>query len=147
MTHTRCEHPAGRLLFWLKRDNNYDCTDQAGLLVWLPDWVPDSMADTGDKVSRLSWYPSPKQQTVLLDEQKNSTRSSSSSDVLRLLLCLISTLLVFPRLSNCFHLFCSIFSTWIWFYEKYVRTKKDSRYKCIENCVCRIMVIDNHEYK
>ena len=37
---------------------------------WMPDWLPDSMADTGNKVSRLSWMPSPKQQTVLLDEHK-----------------------------------------------------------------------------
>ena len=36
----------------------------------LPDWVPDSMADPWIKVSRLSGMPSPKQQTVLLDERK-----------------------------------------------------------------------------
>ena len=36
----------------------------------MPDWLPDSMADTGNKVSRLSWMPSPKQQAVILDEQK-----------------------------------------------------------------------------
>ena len=29
----RCEHPAGHSLFWIKQDNNYDCTGQAGLPV------------------------------------------------------------------------------------------------------------------
>ena len=36
----------------------------------LPDWVPDSMADTWIKASILSWMTLPKQQTVLLDEHK-----------------------------------------------------------------------------
>ena len=65
-----CVHPKGP----------FAVSDQAGkplrlhrpsrFTSWLPDWLPDSMADTWIKVSRLSLIPSPKQQTVLLDEQK-----------------------------------------------------------------------------
>ena len=52
----------------------------------MPDWLPDSVADTGNKVNILSWIPYPKQQTILLDEQKG----------------LISFFLVFRRSSSPF---------------------------------------------
>ena len=93
----------------------------------MPDWLPDSMANTGNKVNRLSWIPSPKQQTVLLDEQKG----------------LFSFLLVFRRSSS--PLLC-IFDLNLILWGM-CKGKNGFRYKCSENCVCRIMFRNNHEYK
>ena len=85
---------------------------------WMPDWLPDSMAYTWIKVNRLSWMPSPKQQTVLLDEHKGLfvflifQRSSSP------LLCIFDLILI------------------LW---GICKVKNGFRYKCSEKCVGRIM--------
>ena len=85
----------------------------------IPDWLPDSMADTWIKVNRLSWMPSPKQQTFLLDEQKG----------------LFSFLLVFRRsLSTLLCIFDLNLILW-----GICKDKNGFRYKCSEKCVCRIM--------
>ena len=85
----------------------------------MPDWLPDSMADTGNKVIRLSWMPSPKQQTFLLDEQK----------------WLFSFFLVFRRsLSPLLCVFDLILILW-----GICKVKNGFIYKCSEKCVCRIM--------
>ena len=93
---------------------------------WMPDWLPYSMAETWIKVNRLSWMPSPKQQTVLLDEHKG-----------------LFIFLVFRRsLSPLLCIFDLILTLW-----GICKVKNGFRYKCSEKCVCRIMFRNNHEYK
>ena len=90
----------------------------------LPNWVPDSMADPWIKVSRLSWMPSTKQQTVLLDEHKGSF-----------------IFLVFQHSSSpLLYVFNLILILW-----GICNIKKGFRYKCSEKCVCRIIFRNNHE--
>ena len=91
----------------------------SGFTSLMPDWLPDSMAATGNKVSILSWMPSPKQQTILLDEQKG----------------LFLFFLVFWRsLSPLLCIFDLNLILWGIF-----KDKNGFRYKCSEKCVCRIM--------
>ena len=94
---------------------------------WLPDWVPDSMANTWNKVSRLSRMPFQKQQTILLGEQKG----------------LFSLFLVFRRSLS--PLLCILdLNLLLW---GICKEKNGFRYKCSEKCVCRIMFRNNHEYE
>ena len=67
---SRCEHPAGARCFGSNRirTTTENTSRFASLIAGI--CIPGSMADTGDKVNRLSKYPYPKQRTVLLNEQK-----------------------------------------------------------------------------
>ena len=111
-TPSRCSLPR------LKRSNNHDCTDQAGLPVWCR--TDYRTVCTTPETRLADWVECPRQNNKrsFWMNRRDSSRSSSCSDVLRLLLC--------------------VFSTWIWFYEEFV-WKKGFRYKCSEKCVCRIM--------
>ena len=80
--------------------------------------IPDSMADPWVKVRRLSGMPSPKQQTVLLDEHKEFFVFLVFRCSLSPLLCIFDLILILWGI-------CSI--------------KNGLRYKCSKNCVCRIM--------
>ena len=91
---------------------------------YFPDWVPDSMADTWIKVSRLSWMPSPKQQMVLLDERKGLFVFLLFQRSLSPLLCIFDLILI------------------LW---GICKVKNGFRYKCSEKCICRIMFRNNHE--
>ena len=83
----------------------------------LPDWVPDTMADTWIKVSILSWMPSPKQQTVVLDERKGFFVFLVFQRSLSPLLCIFDLILI------------------LW---GICKVKNGFRYKSSEKCVCRI---------
>ena len=66
----------------------------------LPDWLPDNMADSWGKVSRLSGLPSPKQQTVLLDERKVSYVFFVNQRSLSPLLCFFNWILFLWGICN-----------------------------------------------
>ena len=66
------EHPAGARCFSSNRQTAATTHTKPGRQLSAGLCVPDSMADSWVKVSRLSGLPSPKQQTVLLGESKGS---------------------------------------------------------------------------
>ena len=95
-TPSRCSLPR------LKRANNYDCTDQAGSPVWCRT---DYRTVWPTLETRLAdWVECPRQNNKRsFWMNRRDSLSSSFSNVLPLLFC--------------------VFSTWIWFYEEFVRKK------------------------
>ena len=114
----RGEHPAGRSMFWIKRANNYDCTDQAGLPVWLRTEYRTVRPTPGTRLADWVEYP-----------RQNNKRSFWMNR---------RTQTVLPRLPTFF------VSSFVYFrldsdFMRNLSGKNGFRYKCSEKCVCRII--------
>ena len=133
-----CEHPAGRSLFWIERDKNYDwehkpvrqfdCRTEYQT-VWL---TPET------RLTDLVSIPNQNNERSFWMNRSNSVSIFLVFGVLRLLFCFSSNIEVFLCLFVC------LFELNLYLWE-ICKDKKDYRFKWSKNCVCRIIVINNHK--
>ena len=112
------EHPAGACCFISNRKTTATTQTKLGCQLSAGISISDSIADPWVKVSIFSGMPSPKQQTVLLDDHKEFVVFLVFRRSLSPLLCVFNLILILSGICN---------------------IKNGFRYKCSKKCVCRIM--------